>query len=125
MVKVIDRDALTKVVREGLMATHGLEASSLEEVKPWVQYYGIVNDAKQGRDVFVLINEEGVGYTADEMDRASVLYYANGYGSTGWIDIHQRVIEGCLTGEEIDLADVIREFGDRLETNFYLWYQRL
>lgn len=31
----------------------------------------------------------------------------------------------CLSSEEIDLAEFIRSFGDRLENNFDLWYSQV
>ena len=33
------------------------------------------------------------------------------------------VAEACRTGESIDLADLIRSFGDRLEVNHLNWYE--
>ena len=34
-------------------------------------------------------------------------------------------VEVLMTGELVDLADLIRTFGARLEANFWLWHRRL
>jgi hypothetical protein len=43
---------------------------------------------------------------------------------TDWQLLPIPVVEACLTGETIDLADLIRSFGDRMENNFHAWHNR-
>jgi hypothetical protein len=35
------------------------------------------------------------------------------------------VLKSCLTGETVDLADFVRVFGDRLESNLSLWQYKM
>ena len=125
MVTTIETDVLSSIVRRALVVTHGLSEEQVQPIKVWKQYLATHWDDEKGYEVVSLINEEGVGYTSDEMGRVTVLYHSNEFGASGWIDIHRRVVEKCLTKEVVDLADVIRTFGDRLENNHYLWYSRL
>lgn len=124
-VQVLDQELLTEMVKKALVATHGQNIEMLSDIKAWVQYAGRYFDNEVGYERLVLINEEGVGYSSDEMNRCTVLYDTNGFGSSGWIDLHRSLIEKCYTGQIYDLADVIRKFGDRLETNFDIWHGKL
>jgi len=40
-----------------------------------------------------------------------------------WQTLPLDIVEACRTGEETDLADHIRTFGDRLDSNHYLWFR--
>jgi hypothetical protein len=124
-VQCLNYEQLTELVKNALVATHGGTLDELDNIKPWVQYTGEYFDEAEGRTRMVLINTEGVGYASDEMNRCTVLYDSNGFGGNGWIDLHRSLIETCHTGEFEDLAVVIREFGDRLETNFDIWHGKL
>lgn len=70
---------------------------------------------------FAIINDEGVGgYEAE--DHARVWFT---YGEMG-LYIHDILIPsdaliGASTAEPVDLADFIRTFGDRLDTNHDTW----
>lgn len=121
----LNQEKLTDLVKKALVATHGSPMENLTEITAWVQFAGEYFDNEQGYSRMVLINEEGVGYSSDEMNRVTVLYNSNGFGSSGWIDLHRSLIKTCFTNEETDLADVVRKFGDRLETNFQIWHSKL
>ena len=65
---------------------------------------------------------EGVGWQEDEKNGLVPFFVDFGhYGHALKVTVHPRVIEACLTDETVDLADFVRVFGSRLESNFYLW----
>lgn len=94
--------------------------------QPWA--YGVAPDGR----AYVICNE-GVGWEVDYEDRK---VHIDVHGSRPKADESGKVfsilpavtaimdradVEEILTDEEIDLADLIRSFGQRLETNFALW----
>jgi hypothetical protein len=66
---------------------------------------------------------EGVGWQEDEKNGLVTFWVDFGhYGSHALaVKVHPRVIEACVTDETVDLADFIRTFGARLDSNFYTW----
>lgn len=66
---------------------------------------------------------EGVGWWAND-DGEYLLGAFIGYAETSYM-ITEEELKSCISGEMIDLKDFINTFGDRLETNFSLWYNQV
>ncbi len=45
------------------------------------------------------------------------------YTWSGYLEFSEATIRECLSGETIDLADMVRVFGDRLERNYGLAFR--
>jgi hypothetical protein len=76
-----------------------------------------------GKNGPATICREGVGWWADANGGIPINFYSGNYGSGGFVDVTAEELLGVTTEETMDLADFINSFGDRLETNFYLWQQ--
>lgn len=70
-----------------------------------------------------LVMTEGVGVTAEDYDQEVSVWYSIGeYGPVCEVKLPFNIIQGALDGTNMDLADFIRVFGDRLDSNHYTWY---
>ena len=74
---------------------------------------------------------EGVGWVTDEYWRVEIPLRQESENS-GWISIGGSSVElsaalllRCVSDEQVDLAEFIRTFGSRLETNYAIWHSRL
>lgn len=76
---------------------------------------------KDGLETWALVCTEGVGWVPDEYNLINIRFPL-GLGEEGRLPIYSGAVDELLTGEVVNLADHIRTFGDRLETNFWLWY---
>lgn len=74
--------------------------------------------------LWALICTEGVGYTPDEY-RVIEMHFHSGF-HVYRIHLYNGRVEDFidLDGPTVDLADHVRVFGDRLESNFSLWFSR-
>ena len=67
-----------------------------------------------------IIGTEGVGDAVDE-----ALGTVPAYVAIGWqyelVSLPHEVIQSAITGEGADVAGFVRRFGDRLDTNAYIW----
>jgi hypothetical protein len=74
---------------------------------------------------WAIVNTEGVGGFADDYDEEARVYFT--YDDGFMIDSEKlpwEVVNDCLDDvPAIDLADFIRVFGSRLETNHHIWYR--
>jgi hypothetical protein len=66
----------------------------------------------------VIISSEGVSASAILMGRVYL-----DTETFEWQSLPLDVAESCRNGETQDLADLIRTFGSRLESNHYAWFQ--
>lgn len=69
----------------------------------------------------ILICSEGVGWECNER---GLILVPTGDGDGG-IYVSGTVLQKLKNGKQVDLADHVRTFGDRLENNFDLWHSRL
>lgn len=76
-----------------------------------------------GRETWAVICSEGVGYVPTDYSLYELPVLFSMGGSSRYL-IGQEVLWSAITDEEVDLADFIRTFGDRLEGNFSLWASR-
>jgi hypothetical protein len=67
---------------------------------------------------------EGVGYPPSAEGTISIptIY---GFAGWGWCEVPTEAVVACATDEVVDIADHIRVFGARLESNFALWYRAI
>lgn len=78
------------------------------------------------QSVWALICTEGVGYTPDDYRIIPFYFHGRGYSGQYRVHIHNDMVDEFIDedGPTIDLADHVRTFGDRLESNFGLWFSR-
>ena len=111
IVHVIDTVKATAFIKKRLNAPEDSEIKA--------ERMAIVN----GKNGLATVVSEGVGWFADKNGGIPINFYSGGYGSGGYIDITEDELKSLISSEVVNLADHIRAFGDRLETNFYIWRQ--
>lgn len=81
-----------------------------------------------------VVNNEGVGYEVTDSDPLELDLYASfDEGGQQSFEVLPSVMSSLspddvrehATGEQVDLADLVRVFGARLETNFHVWHREL
>lgn len=108
MVTLLDRDKATAFVRNRF-------DNDRLVAEPMV----VVN----GKKGLATVCTEGVGWVKDEDGLYTLLFDdINSFGM--WVDITEDELFSLMSDEQTDLATFIRVFGDRLETNFDIWYSR-
>jgi hypothetical protein len=79
-----------------------------------------------GDNKYALICSEGVGW---EQDTYGCLEVPTNIGPMGYYNgrvfISVETVKECLTDKEEDIADYIRVFGDRLDSNCSLWQSKM
>ena len=110
VVHLLDQDLALALIRKKLDNPNA-------DVKP--EQMVIVN----GEKGLATVITEGVGWFADANGGIPINFWSGGYGSGGYVDVTVEELRTVISTETIDLADHIRAFGDRLETNFYIWQQ--
>ena len=111
VVHVIDTDKATAFIKERLNAP--------EDSNITADRMAVVN----GEKGLATVVTEGVGWFADANGGIPINYWSGNYGSGGYIDITEEELKSLISDETVNLAEHIRSFGDRLETNFYIWRQ--
>lgn len=69
------------------------------------------------------ICNEGVGWFKNDDGKYLVGGWV-GYSNPTFY-LSEDELLSCLSSEQVDLAEFIRSFGDRLETNFDIWYYQI
>ena len=90
-------------------------ANEIPEYNGKVDYMAVVVTEKG----LATLCTEGVGWNADE--KGNVPINISWGMSQGYRDIPVEDLPALVSDEMIDLADFIRVFGDRLESNFSIW----
>jgi hypothetical protein len=121
--QVIDSERLTKHIHKILELTYG-QFTGLENcmVEPLV-FTELSEKDSWGNSRVAIIGTEGVGWQSD-LDSRIVLvpvYYNGGMSNARPVEIHKDLLSTFATDEWVDLADWVRIFGDRLESNLWLW----
>lgn len=111
MVRQLDTTKLEKVIRRGI------SASSTEQVA--AERMLVVNTPTG----LATICSEGVGWFKNDNDMYLVGFY-QGYSNPS-LHITENELLSCLSDTDVDMAEFINKFGDRLETNFDLWYDQI
>lgn len=83
-------------------------------------------DEVWGDNMYALVCDEGVGW--EQRDR-SLINVPTNIGAMGLyngsVKMSVGLIKSCLTGETADIADFVRVFGDRLDTNVAIWQEQM
>lgn len=85
--------------------------------------------AEKDGKTFVVCNE-GVGWKVTEEDPLEVAVFSSSPEGFSMFPQYRIVlspdeVRKYATGEKIDLADLVRTFGGRLEDNFWIWHHTL
>lgn len=107
IVHVLDVDKATAFLKEKLNA-------------PDVDFSAEVMAIVNGEKGVATVITEGVGWYADSEGKLPINYWGKN-GMSGYLDITPQELAPLISDETIDLADFVRVFGDRLETNLYIW----
>ena len=107
VVHVIDVEKATAFIKERF------EAPDLDIT---AEAMAVVN----GKSGPATVITEGVGWFADAHGKLPINYYGKN-GNNGYLDITLAELAPLISDKTIDLADHVRVFGDRLETNLYIW----
>lgn len=88
----------------------------------------IVLDEKDvfGKNKTAIVCTEGVGWYMNDYRLIEIPTNIGQYNLyNGKIELSPKVIESCLTEQVVDIADYIREFGDRLDNNCRIWQDKM
>lgn len=111
MVRQLDLTKLEKVIRSGISAS----STDKIEAEPML----VVNTA----DGLATVCREGVGWWKNDNDMYLVGFF-QGYSNPS-LHITENELLSCLSDTDVDMAEFINKFGDRLEVNFDLWYNQV
>jgi hypothetical protein len=117
----LDNGILKDAIIDALWENHLYADRTREDLQSRIEPMTTVICYSDHSDEWALINGEGVGSYADR-DGKAIVYF--------WIDtnymfdvqIDYDTADGCMPGGEVDLADFIRVFGDRLDNNHRTWF---
>jgi hypothetical protein len=71
---------------------------------------------------YALVCDEGVGWEQQDRYLINVPTNVGQLGLyNGSVDLSVGVIKSCLSGDTADIADFVRTFGQRLDSNVWLW----
>lgn len=121
LVYTLDMKALEDKVLEIMSAYEG---DSVEDLR--AQNVGLADRSLvfgfDDKGTSWIVGTEGVGWKPDESGDYNIRMQF-GFGSTGYtVAVPQKLIRNLRSNEMVDLADHVRAFGDRLESNFSLWF---
>jgi hypothetical protein len=131
MLRKIDRDALCATALRHLRAMY--PETEWVSVRPEWDY--VVGTSPQDGKVYVICTE-GVGwevaFATPFIPFFSTVWkdpngeeVGGGWGFNTPVYLSPLEVERITSEEEVDLADFVRSFGDRLEANFSLWHRTL
>ena len=76
--------------------------------------------------MYALVCDEGVGWEQQDRSLINVPTNLGGFGLyNGSVKMSVGLIKSCLTGETADIADFVRDFGDRLDNNVAIWQNQM
>ena len=87
---------------------------------PDVDFFAEPMAIVNGENGVATLITEGVGWYADAQGKLPINYYGKN-GMSGYLDITPEELAPLISDETTDLADFVRIFGDRLETNLSIW----
>jgi hypothetical protein len=124
MGSVLDSAELTKRVQTVLIATYGDIDVSQAEAMPLLMV-GLADKDGWGDGKLAFINTEGVGEIADDYNLVDVWYYTSNWGQLNTIKVGRKLLVGMATDEKQDLAEWVRVFGSRLDSNVRIWQNKM
>lgn len=121
LVYTLDMKALEEKVLEIMSAYEGESVEDLRAQNAGLADRSLVFGFDDKGRAWI-VGTEGVGWKADESDNFNIRMQF-GFGSTGYtVAVPHAVMRKLRSNEMVDLADHVRIFGDRLESNFSLWF---
>lgn len=122
MVRLMDRERLEERVNMVLAAQYGDDAVDQRAKVPEL---AVVKNRKillpWRHEDLVLIHTEGVMYWANSYGRIEVPAYLGSQMIE--VEVGCRLLSELFSDEEVDLAEHVRRFGDRLESNYWGCYR--
>jgi hypothetical protein len=125
MARRLDSDKLLEIginLQKAIYADPDLDTAGWF-VEPLVVLLGENNEWSEPK--VSVVCSEGVGWQSDQYRKAIFWIDTNGYGQAIKCEVANRALLSALTDEEVDLADFVRVFGDRLETNLGIWQYQM
>lgn len=116
-VRLIDADKLDALIRHRVVSVHG---ASEEDAQRYSGGAGVLVKTDKG---VAYICTEGVGWWAEDDGTIEVQFH--GGMSIGYTAIPLEDVVACLSSETVELGEFIRTFGDRLDSNFWLWARKI
>jgi len=125
MGRKLNEAGLNERVKAVLVATYGedLDVSNVEAMP--LLMIGLADKDNWGDSGLAFINTEGVGSMVEDYNLVQVYYYTNGWGQLNSIGIGRNVLVKLATEGSEDLAEWVRSFGARLDSNVSLWQRRM
>jgi hypothetical protein len=117
LVNLLDQDKLTALIRERVVSVHG---GTVEDAQRYIAGRGVLAKTVKG---IAYICGEGVGWWADEDGTIEVEF--SGGMSIGYTAIPLDDVVACISSETVELRDFVRVFGDRLDSNCYVWQSEI
>lgn len=132
MVDLVNTEALTEIALQILSLQYTGTLDMVESFRnegwkvdgPLVVAYDHEVDTHDEDRKYSIVCTEGVGYHADDYGRVSVPLINQMGWTRQFVEIYSKILWDLRTGEQVDFADHVRTFGDRLEGNFSIWYNR-
>lgn len=128
IVRALDPEYLSQQALAHLKVT--VPEAEWSEAVPAYRLVAAVDPEDAG--TLLVINTEGVGYKVGYGSPLAldvvVSWRQDGGGGRSQTETYlsrYEVEQAMKKGEDVDLADHVRQFGDRLEWNFLLWESRL
>lgn len=125
MGRKLNEAGLNERVKAVLQATYGedLDVSNVEAMP--LLMIGLADKDNWGDAGLAFINTEGVGSMVEDYNLVQVYYYTNGWGQLNSIGIGRNVLVKLATEGPEDIAEWVRSFGARLDSNVSLWQRRM
>jgi hypothetical protein len=125
MGRKLNEAGLNERVKVVLQATYGddLDVSNVEAMP--LLMIGLADKDNWGDSGLAFINTEGVGSMVEDYNLVQVYYYTSGWGQLNSIGIGRNVLVELATEGSEDIADWVRSFGSRLDSNVSLWQRRM
>jgi hypothetical protein len=121
----LDSEALTEYARKYVEVAYGTTGDYLS-VEPLL-LLATKEAGGYGTRKLATLCKEGVGWQENETTGLTPVWVdLSPYGGQALqMGLHPRVIMQFVTDEKVDLADWVRVFGDRLETNLGIWQNQI
>jgi hypothetical protein len=117
----LDTGILKDAIIDALWARDLYKSSTREDLLDRIEPMTTVICYNDNAGEWALINTEGVGRYAKPDGKSSIHFWIDTYHE-GDAEVDLPTIDGCINGGEVDLADFIRVFGDRLDNNHQTWF---
>jgi hypothetical protein len=129
---MIDSDTRPTGITLRLLDIDSVAAKATEQLADGTTYktsFGPYAVAEHGDRLYVIC-QEGVGWEVDDDRPLELGLYADNPGYISIMPSYQlkltpAEVRELVTDTEVDLADHVRRFGARLETNFWVWHRTL